>query len=208
MLELHTVWADIEATNEPRILNNHQFFDVQPKDLLAKKLKVVLVYRNPKDVAVSYFHHVKRMEHFYSYEGDFNAFLKRFAEGNLDNNSMFDYLKGWEQGIRDNPSLDVLVLSYDELRHDPLPHLRALAKFLGKDWGDSFLETVLNNTDIEIMQKLKGLWISDDDGVVMHRKGHVGDWKNHFTVAQNEWFDQIINDAMKDSKLFTFKYTL
>ena len=37
--------------------------------------------------------------------------------------------------------------------------------------------------------------------------GEVGDWKNHFTVAQNERFDQIYNEKMKDIK-FSYKYTI
>ncbi|CAC5396364.1 SULT1 [Mytilus coruscus] len=41
----------------------------------------------------------------------------------------------------------------------------------------------------------------------MYRKGQVGDWKNHFTVAENEEFDRIYNERMKDIK-FTYKYTL
>ena len=37
--------------------------------------------------------------------------------------------------------------------------------------------------------------------------GQVGDWKNHFTVAQSELFDQKTEKEMKGS-IFKFDYSL
>lgn len=40
----------------------------------------------------------------------------RFAEGLLDNNSMFEYLKGWETGIKENPDINIYIVSYEDLQ--------------------------------------------------------------------------------------------
>ena len=39
------------------------------------------------------------------------------------------------------------------------------------------------------------------------RKGQVGDWKNHFTVNQNEVYDQMLKKKLAGSGL-SFQYTL
>ncbi|XP_035828780.1 amine sulfotransferase-like [Aplysia californica] len=52
---------DISDLPSPRLLNNHEFFENQPKDILKKGVKVIHVYRNPKDVAVSFFYHHNRI---------------------------------------------------------------------------------------------------------------------------------------------------
>lgn len=43
----------------------------------------------------------------------------------------------------------------------------------------------------------------DRDKKFLYRKGEIGDWKNHFTVAMNEQFDAIYKEEMKDSDIQT-----
>ncbi|CAG5124238.1 unnamed protein product [Candidula unifasciata] len=209
MMEFHKYIQDLDELPSPRILNNHQFFEVQPKDMLRKRVKVAFIYRNPKDVVVSYYHHVKRLNDYYEYTGDFKSFLVRFAEGLLDNNSMFDYLKSWENGIKENPDMNIYMVSYEDLQAEPLPHLRRLSKFLGKDYNDTFLESLVKATSFDAMKRQKGDVISDSSGSIMYRKGKLfGDWKNYFTVAQSLWFDHIIRTRMGKSTMFPFKYSI
>lgn len=47
--------------------------------------------------------------------------------------------------------------------------------------------------------------VSEEKKLPIYRKGEVGDWKNYFTVAQNEIFDKIYEERMKDAKC-TFRF--
>ena len=42
--------------------------------------------------------------------------------------------------------------------------------------------------------------------ILISISGEIGDWRNWFTVAENEIFDKIWQDEMKGCTRFTFKY--
>ncbi|XP_005110478.1 sulfotransferase 6B1 [Aplysia californica] len=200
--------GSIDDIPSPRILNNHYFFENQPKDLLRKRVKTVLLYRNPKDVAVSFFHHHTRLQN-YCYTGrDFPSYLHRFVDGLVDSNCIFDWLASWERAINEHKDLNICIMCYEDLQENPLAEFRRLAKFLGKDYEDDHLQQVIKATSIETMREQKGFLYSDNSGAIMFRKGKVGDWKNHFTIAQSEWFDHVTRTRMGHSKLYNFRYDL
>jgi len=198
---------DLDSLPSPRILNNHQHFDNQPQDLVKKKTKVIFIYRNPRDVAVSFYYHTKRLP-FYQFTGpDFASYLPRFVDGLVDHGSVFDYMKGWENGIK-NQELNACVLCYEDLKTSglSLSSLRKLSTFLGQSHDDAFLEEVIKATDISNMRSAKTQSFKDAGGSIHYRKGQIGDWKNHFTVAQSEWFDHVTRTRMADSEMFHFRY--
>ncbi|KAF1387515.1 hypothetical protein PFLUV_G00079760 [Perca fluviatilis] len=49
-------------------------------------------------------------------------------------------------------------------------------------------------------EQVSGELLSHQQGAFM-RKGTIGDWKNHFTVAQNERFDELFHREMADTPL-------
>ena len=73
--------SDLEKMPSPRILNTHLRVDMFPRQMKEKWTKIVAVVRNPKDVAVSYYHHLKgRVKNIY--EGRFEDYLVNYMEGN------------------------------------------------------------------------------------------------------------------------------
>jgi hypothetical protein len=73
---------DLTSLASPRVLNTHFRFNDLPKDMVRKKTKIVLVHRNPKDVAVSHFHHHIKLKSLYNYNGTWSEWLPLFLEGN------------------------------------------------------------------------------------------------------------------------------
>ena len=66
-----------------------------PRGNPAKSLaKYIYVMRNPKDTAVSLYHHTRSILA-YEYEGDWDDFFERFMSGNVDFGSWFDHVLQW-----------------------------------------------------------------------------------------------------------------
>lgn len=65
--------------------------------------KFIYVARNPKDVAVSYFHHTLAFE-VYEYNGNWNDFFSRFYTGEICEGDWFDHVLGWwkHRGMKRN----------------------------------------------------------------------------------------------------------
>lgn len=74
MLEFHLP-EQMESFRSPRILNSHLLPRQMPTKILTQRNKVIFLQRNPKDVAVSTYHHVTKL---HDYKCSFSAFLKVF----------------------------------------------------------------------------------------------------------------------------------
>ncbi|XP_065260663.1 sulfotransferase 1 family member D1-like isoform X2 [Emys orbicularis] len=91
---------------------------------------------------------------------------------------------------------------------DPKCEIQKVLQFLGKDLKEDVVNKILHHTSFQEMQKnptANYKMVSKDhmDHSVspFMRKGIAGDWKNHFTVAQNEAFDSDYKEKMKGSTL-------
>ena len=88
MSNTHTLYQYIKCTYESPFLNRTVQFILQ----------VIYVARNPKDVAVSYYHFVKMLT-FTKYKGEFVDFYNSFIEGKgtgelFSSKNMFSDYKG------------------------------------------------------------------------------------------------------------------
>lgn len=209
----------INSAPSPRVLNSHLAVSSLPDQLFSKHTKIVHVMRNPKDIAVSYYHYIKQAfktmpESLRLYEtfseslpyvtGEYGVYMIV---------SMFKYYKEMVQFIKDNPT-QVLNLHFEEVKLNDEQAVKRVADFLNKDLPDDVIHDIAEKCSFKKLKHAEETYKlpwgiasqmteeerekNKDKLATAYRKGETGDWKNHFTVAENEQFDKLLADEFKD----------
>ncbi|XP_067940935.1 sulfotransferase 1C2A-like [Watersipora subatra] len=194
----------------PRVLNTHYRLEALPAEFHGKK--TVIVMRNPKDVCVSYFHQESKME--FPKPGNENAtlemtlheYMKIFLYGqDMPFGNFFKYIEHtWT--LRNKPNVHVVF--YEELVQDPVKAITKVNDFMGTGRSPEMIAQIADVTTFSKMQPAKTQQGHDNTALLnvlrmdetalkrtlalMFRKGKVGDWKDQFTVADNELFDAFL----------------
>jgi len=161
---------------------------------ITQSARIVYLYRNPKDTAVSWFH-FQRMNRLYGFTGTFDQFLPLFMANKVPYGSYWENINSWWK-LKHQPN--ILILTYESLHQDMESSIRKIASFLGKDLSKEEVQTISQYTSFSEMkanpmineskiQKIEG----ESDFM---RKGKVGDWKNYFSEEQNAMMDRWIEE--------------
>lgn len=197
-----------------RVLMTHFPFGAIPKQAIEKKVKIVYLTRNPKDVIVSFYAHMHSHLGFLNYPGKFEHFYHAIMEENIFYGDLFDYLLGYQQGFESHPDLPVLTSNFEDMKEDPVRGVARLNDFLETGCSPDLCSEIAQACDFGALKKVKldtmpaGLKAVFKPGSgTFYRKGEVGDWKNWFTVTMNEHFDAEYRRRMGGYKT-DFRFTL
>ncbi|XP_076093051.1 sulfotransferase 1A1-like [Mytilus galloprovincialis] len=201
---------DLNPINEvksPRLLNTHVPFRWLPKKHLCDGGKIVHVIRNPKDQAVSMYNFMLSFGPDKAMAGakmSWNVFFEMIMKApEKFFSGWFAYEKEFEKASKDGTLKTAHTLYYEDLKMNPTKEIRLLADFLSVDIEDELVQAIADKCTFTKLKKaddtLKTKVIADS--VSNYRKGEVGDWKNYFTVSQNEQFDSLYKREMLDSEL-------
>ncbi|XP_066433035.1 sulfotransferase 1B1-like isoform X2 [Eleutherodactylus coqui] len=116
------------------------------------------------------------------------------------------HVKGWWKMRQQS---DILYLFYEDMLEDPRREIQKLLKFMKWEISDEVMEKILKYTSFQAMKNnpmanYSTFPFMDHSISPFMRKGISGDWKTHFTVAQNERFDEYYRQEMADTDL-TFR---
>uniref|UniRef100_H2Y837 Sulfotransferase n=1 Tax=Ciona savignyi TaxID=51511 RepID=H2Y837_CIOSA len=188
----------------PRSMMTHQpHFNVNIEKYLEQKMKIVVVYRNPKDVAVSFYHFQLKTSPPPVRIESWNEYVKLFMEGPprsfcRPGETYLDHFLGWYQH-RNNKQ--ILLLCYEEMKLNPEKEIRKLSDFLGLSKTDEEIARVVDITSLASMKKQQEAGGNEVNAIRkkanLVRKGIIGDWKSHFTVAQSEAMDKLVEEKTK-----------
>ncbi|XP_036803336.1 cytosolic sulfotransferase 3 isoform X3 [Oncorhynchus mykiss] len=195
-----TELADKLSTS-PRLIKTHLPVQLVPKSFWEQNCRIVYVARNAKDNAVSYFH-FDRMNQAHPEPGDWNNYLQRFMDGKMVFGSWYDHVTGWWERKQTHSKLHYVF--YEDMVEDTRRELDRLCSFLGLSPSAEEKERVRGGVQFDTMKKnsmanYSTIPIMDIKISPFMRKGKVGDWKNHFTVAQSEQFDEDFKKKMKNT---------
>ncbi|XP_044067878.1 cytosolic sulfotransferase 3-like [Siniperca chuatsi] len=187
----------------PRLIKTHLPVQFVPKSFWEQKCRIVYVARNAKDNVVSYFH-FDRMMFLQPEPGDWSSYLLRFMEGKMVFGSWYDHVNGWWKKKQTYSKLHYMF--YEDLIEDTGREIDKLCCFLGLSPSIEEKERITGRVQFDCMKRDNMVNHSTFPGMDFKmssfmRKGKVGDWKNHFTVAQSEQFDEDYKKMMKNPTL-------
>lgn len=156
-LERHGVEAVSALTFPGSAIKTHMLYD---QDRICPDAKYIYMVRNPFDCCVSFYYHYKLFPIYHFEHGTFDEFLELFLEGDVDGGDYFDHLLSWYPHKNDP---NVLFVRYEDLKADTETWVRAVADFLGPQYGEALrrdraaLDKVLRAASVEGVRRLSRL---------------------------------------------------
>ncbi len=202
-------YAAIDNLPSPRFIRTHLMHKFMHNALSKKSPKIIVILRNPKDTLVSFYHFYRMFVVLGYYKGSWQQFFEMMKNGDTVFGDWCDHMLGWWSL---KGQTNVIFVKYEELKSNVEKVILKLAIFLSKEITPEEIKKIAEMTSFKEMKSrpetnMKNLPGLDENVSTFMRNGQVGDWKNYFTTAQNEYFDQVYKERLKKAGL-DFVYDL
>ncbi|KAL1494530.1 hypothetical protein ABEB36_010114 [Hypothenemus hampei] len=201
-------WEILAKSKEQRFIKTHLPFTLLSPDLLKTGCKVIYVARNPKDVAVS-FYHLNRSFRTQGYTGDFAKYWYYFKNNLQPWTPYWEHIKeGWKLRHEEN----VLFIFYENMNQNLRCYIEKVATFLGQSYTSDQMDTLEEHLKFENFRKNKSVNqdIAENLGIVLKneekfvRKGKNGGWRAYFDPEMEKDADKWTEEHLKDTPDFKF----
>ncbi|XP_042320839.1 sulfotransferase 6B1-like [Sceloporus undulatus] len=186
----------MKAHPSRRVIFTHLRADKLPKSVFKNKAKILLLVRNPKDVAASFFHFSNTFAP-YPPHATFGPFFEALMKGELPWGSYIDYLCVWNKYIDEEI---VMPITYEELKENTALGAKKIAKFFELNLSEEDIQGVAERSTFKTM-KDHSKKTHGEFGDVLFRKGTVSDWKTLFSQENNQEMDMAFKERLAGTKV-------
>ncbi|XP_077998707.1 sulfotransferase 2A1-like [Glandiceps talaboti] len=181
----------------PRLLFSHLPPDVlhTKTQLIEKRPIIICMSRNPKDVCVSWHEFAQDFSNGCMAASDMEETITNFVKGCIMHGPWLDYVTSWHKLGRND---GVLHVKYEDMKRHPNSVIGEIADFLNRPLTEEKIQDVAESSTFEAMKSNENIIPMARDVKNFLRKGRIGDWKNYFTVTQNEYFDKEIIEKLAE----------
>ncbi|XP_058020427.1 sulfotransferase 6B1-like [Ahaetulla prasina] len=180
----------------PRHYVTHLYYDNIPKSFLENKVKMLVVFRNPKDAATSYYHFYNKNP-LLPNASSWDDFFQKFMSGEVAWSSYFDHALAWDKHMDEE---NIMIITYEELKENLLEGVKRIADFYELPLSDEIIKSVADKVTFQAMSR-KSPEVLGHFASVIFRKGEVGDWRTLFTEAQSKEMDAKFEACLAGTKL-------
>ncbi|XP_035683559.1 sulfotransferase family cytosolic 1B member 1-like isoform X2 [Branchiostoma floridae] len=182
-------YVTLAAKSSPRILKTHLPIRFAPRGVSKpqNRVKVLVMMRNPKDSAVSYYHFSRKLGPLMGLGEPpaWEEYARAFVGGQISYGDFCDHVLGWWQ-MRDDPHF--LFLKYEDMKKDVLSSVQTIATFLDITLDGAAIAAIAEESTFDRMKQdfSASQWPTRR---ILPRKGIAGDWKNMLSPDESKAFD-------------------
>lgn len=165
--------------------------------------KIIFLYRDPRDVLVSQYYHMKHRTGFSSLKKE-----DMYLNNNVGLKKIVHFMNKWK-GYSETYDDNVLSISYEALKANPDKGLSDILSFLGIDISADVIAQAVKNTSLKKMQEKEtehkeaaSPWSStssNNSNAFQSRKGIVGEYKEFFNAYEIDKINQLIANDLEAS---------
>lgn len=200
--------ASIDHLPSPRVLATHCRPEQLPESVRENGTQLICLFRDPRAVAVSAYHHFSNLSGTAGVNMPWKDFVYFFNNGLAPWNSWFTYVKSWHNFIKENKKQHrIHVMQYEDLKADPVGEIQRLSEALRHSYDMNLIKSIASATCFERLKAKKDPIASKKNMMFatgkyeIYRKGEVDDWKNYYTVKQNDEVTSLFHAKLKGTDL-------
>ncbi len=139
----------LESQASPRFIKTHLPVQLLPDQIWTVKPKLIYIKRNPKAVAVSYFHHNRLL---YKYRGSMEEYIAAFVKDVQLFSPYFPHIDGYCR--LSNLAENLLILNYEDMKKDLRGVIEIVAEYLEISVDSAMMEKLCDHLSFNGMKSM------------------------------------------------------